>query len=382
MTKILTLADVLLVKKEVTTVSLSDFAPCFYSRMSMRLVVSALITFSMPLATFGCIQPSQTEHAFNPSPSGTFVASLLSSSTDIQIPPEGITLSESARFRLRGRDGTVLTTFALEVVANSLSPRGRQIVWSKDEKYVACRVLGAVWIIDVAANSKRRVGAEGIIALRWQDDSTLVFVRNNSRQSGARSRQIVESLSLPSHEITLLVDVEASLPSLGLISNYCNQLSPLAEYFIHYDKNVLSVTSLKEGTTIAKFPIGHEPDYWWWNEGSNACLLSTGSMDRVWFYDRQQDSLKEITAQLKNITGVELQTPHPPVVGRVWGPDGTWYLVTGIGKRKYGDRTEPRFAAKDWIYHVKEGSAICVQNEIGDDFWNPSLSPTGEFLAL
>ena len=199
---------------------------------------------------------------------------------------------------------------------------------------------------------------------------------------GSSSEQHLYSISLPRHEETLILDVEARFPFAGLVSNYCNQLCPSAEFFIHYDKTVVSVTSVKQDSTLAKFSIGDEPAYWWWNDSSDACLISTGYEDRIWLYDRQKGSLTELTAQLKNMDGVDQRTPHPPPKGKVWGPHGAWYLVSGIGKRKLGIEGKPILAVKNWICPVGAGSPICVQDEIGDDFWNPTLSPTGDFLAM
>lgn len=353
-----------------------------------RWLAVALLTASaaLPLATVfgtaGCTQHARYEHTFSPSPSGRLVASVLSTTTALAVPTEGIPLTESATLRIRRSDGGILMNLRLAGTVGEDGPSGGEIAWSGDEKYIACWVLGALWIIDVPARSKHQIEADEIGSIRWQSNSSLVFVENHWGWSETHPEQRVYSLSLPQFKRTLLLSAHAKLPFPRFVSAYCNQLSARAEFFIYYSEGLLRVASVKDGGLLAEFPIGDQPDYWWWNEGSNACLLSTGSMDRVWFYDRQEDSLKEITAQLQNMSGVELQTPHPPVVGRVWGPDGTWYLVSGIGKRKSGEGTEPKFAAKDWIYLVEDGSAICVQDEIGDDFWNPTLSPTGEFVAV
>lgn len=363
--------------------AICDQSSYYLFRKTTRLSVAALLTFTMPIATAGCVSSGSTERVYTSSPSGNLVASLLLGSTDISMIADVKTLSESARFRLRRLDGSILKTLKLKSVGNNLSSRVSQIAWSQDEKHVACNALGSVWIIDVSAQTKHSVDGEGIIALRWKDNSTLVFVKSHGRQSRrVPPKQSVHALSLPGYEIKLLVEVESSIEDSGLISNYNNQLSPNAEYLVHYDENVLSVTSVTSGTTIAKFPIGDEPDYWWWNDSSSACVLSGGFEDRTWHYDRQKNSLTEVTAQLKNMSGVLEYVPHPPHVGRVWSANGTWYLVSGIGTRTNADGTEPRSADKDWIYFVEGGSAICVQDEIGDDFWNPSLSPTGDFLAL
>ena len=241
--------------------------------------------------------------------------------------------------------------------------------------------------IDVTTKKKNRIESEGIIELRWKNESTLVFIKRGQRQGGlAGSRYSVYALSLPSFEITLLVEVEAkaSPPFESFISNYNNQLSPNAEFFIHYDRIAWSVISIKEGTTIAQFPMGAEPTFWWWNDDSSACLLlsNEGFDHRVWLYDRQKDTLSDLTDQLKNMSGVEEETPRPPYEGRVWSADGTWYLVTGVGISTNADGTEPRLIDKDWICPVDNGSSICVQDEMGDDFRRPSLSPAGGFLAI
>lgn len=359
---------------------LSNYCIC---RKAVRSAVAALLTFALPLATAGCVSSGSIERVYTSSPSGNLVASLLLGSTDISMIAEVRTISESAKFRLRRQDGSILMTLKLNEVSGSSSSGISQIAWSKDEKHVACNALGSVWIIDVSAKTKHRVDGERIIALRWKDNSTLVFLKNHGRQSRrVPPKHSVHALSLPGYEIKLLVEVEASIEDSGLISNYNNQLSPNAEYLVHYDKNVLSVTSVTEGTTIAKFPIGDEPWYWWWNDSSSACVLSGGFEDRTWHYDRQKNSLTEVTTRLKNMSGVLEYVPHPPHVGRVWSANGTWYLVSGIGTRTSADGTGQRAAQKDWMYFVEDESSICVQDEIGDDFWFPSISPSGDFLAL
>ena len=115
-------------------------------RKRLHLAVAAIFTLVVSLSTVGCMQFDSDEGYLEPSPSGNFVASLLIDSTFLPIPTEGFTLSESAKFRLRRSDGDILMTVHLDKVSGSRSSEAQQVLWSEDEKYVACNVLGTAWI--------------------------------------------------------------------------------------------------------------------------------------------------------------------------------------------------------------------------------------------
>ncbi len=358
--------------------SLSTYYLC---RKAVRFAVFVILTFVIPLTTVGCIQFGSSGWSVSaPSPSGKLTASVFTDSVDIILPaPEGITLSESARFRLRRSDGSILKTINLEGVCGVGPPSSWQLLWSSDEKYVACEALGTFWIIDVLAEKKHRIEGEGITSMRWKDESTLVYVENHSKQRGDLSKQNVYALSLPSHEITPLLEIESKIP---FHSFHFNQLSPNSERLIYFKRGTLGIASIKKGRFLGEYSVKNYPtDLWWTSNGEN-CLISTGYKRGMWLYDEKSNSITDITTQFKIMTNSGNGAIGPPHKGSVSGADGLWYLVSGNGTRINADGTKMQFANKDWIYFTENESVVCIQDEIGYDFRHPNLSPTEDFLTL
>lgn len=343
-------------------------------------MAAAAFVLVLSLGLAGCISMGKYEHSYTPSPTGNLMASYVSSSADWLVPTEGIALASSIRLRLRGE--AVLMEYALPV--STLGVRWPLIVWSPSEKYIACKVEDTLWIIDIKKRKKYRLDVEPDVSIRWRNDLELVFAigKYRSEDTHYRKAQLVYSVSIPSLQKQLVFAGEADLSFGSLVSPYINQLSPKAELFIYYTGSTIRIIDLESGAAIDEFAIPEKPQFFWWDNRSETCLISAGEDSRLWLYDKKRGKLSDVTPNLKTMEGVGQRIPSPPYEVRVWHPSGTWYLVSGFGTQHGAQDADLIHLAKDWLIPTNDQPPICIQDEIGYDFVQPVLSPTGEAIVV
>lgn len=345
----------------------------FFSVLSSVLVI---------IASAGCAGAYQNEGGFVASPDGKWVASVFHRSIDIPFTTEGISLYQSVTLRIRRSDGklhaSVLIAKGKEL--DDINYGHTSLSWSPDSRTVAYRNGTNLSVFDVKTKRSRRL-ADSATACRWVAPSTIMWL---SGWNKVMRTSISDGKSTVVHTAGKADDFHPGT------EDYHNPLSPSGTHLICADAQGIRVIDLKSGSRIAHtVERGFNPSFCWWSDSGNTCLIygfrtfetgrfliktrdisipETGTRDIMYLYQRNEGKFTKLTAGLVALNGKSTRMIRPSAGGRVWSPDGKWFMAGG-GRRL-------------WICHVKPWLTVCIQDSLDPQFARARIAPAGSCIAV
>jgi len=348
----------------------------------MRLSTS-LSSFVVGLAVFtttGCISNYRSERNFQPSPNGQFVVSDVAHHTSLQIPaPEEMELSSKVSVRVRDSKGKELFTVPVAKARQSYQTGYGRVstVWSPDSKMVAYCNQGNLSVVEITSSKPKEL-LQSVSSFRWVGTSNLCCISGPSGRGG----------QLCVNEISSCGEVGASktfdftvLGFNSIASEECRELSPDSRHLVFMDGAQILVQNLKGTTNQAVLQRKLYPGDCWWTDSGDKCLLSGLDTDKttkawpedtafrnvVYLYETKSASLRDISELLRQLNPTNFLNPMPSVEGRIWSPQGNWFLVSGPG---------------DWVCIPEPWSFVCLQKILNPNLRSPKIAPSGSRIAM
>ncbi|MFH0954457.1 MAG: hypothetical protein V1873_09030 [Verrucomicrobiota bacterium] len=353
--------------------------------MRARRLASVLWLAGAIALAAGCGGRPNEETGFTPSPSGDRVASHTGLTLDFKLSLGGFAIQRTTRVILRRPDGRILRRVPVYETRKGFASAGSaaDMAWSPDGSLLGVRSPDELLVVDARSGRKRSL-ARDVAAFRWVSPSDIVFATGTEF---SRSCAVCR-LSLPDGAVERLFSDAQPHTFHPLTSRYHNPLSPDGARFVYFTTNEVRIVDVPKGRVAHRVAAVLYPSFCWWTDDSRRCLIhglaeeatgkafpeNTAFADTFLLFDRQAGGITNMTANLRALNGERYNPPRPQVPGRVWSPDGSWFVATGAS----ADRT----ARRDWICAVEPWRVLCVQEAAGAAFSDPVVANRGNRLAL